>query len=44
METLTKAFAEEKGIPESEVFMPGMCTEGYMNHCHDDANSGASHH
>ena len=44
METLTKAFAEEKGIPESEVFMPGMCTEGYMDHCHDDANSGASHH
>lgn len=40
MATLTKAFAEERGIKESEVWMPGMCTEGYG----PEADTGASTH
>ena len=39
METLTKAFAEEKGIKPEDVWMPGMDTEGCGM---DDATTGAS--
>ncbi|MDO4912595.1 MAG: multicopper oxidase domain-containing protein [Lactobacillus sp.] len=46
MATLTRAFAKERGIDECEVFMPGMCMEGYgpAMACHKDASSGASEH
>ena len=46
METLTKAFSEEKGIPMDEVYCPGMDTEGMAVKGVDhslDALSGASH-
>ncbi|BDR61049.1 multicopper oxidase family protein [Lactobacillus xylocopicola] len=47
METLTKAFAEERGIPMDEVWCPGMDTEGMETKGVDhtmDSLSGASHH
>lgn len=47
METLTKAFAEERGVPEDEVFCPGMDVEGMAVKGEDnslDALSGATHH
>ena len=44
METLTKAFAEEKGIKPEEVWMPGMDTEGCGMAMSKDATSSASHH
>ncbi len=44
MATLTKAFAEERGIKESEVWMPGMCTEGFGPEPTTSASTGASMH
>ncbi|MCT6811888.1 MAG: copper oxidase, partial [Lactobacillus helsingborgensis] len=47
METLTKAFAEERGVPEDEVFCPGMDVEGMAVKGEDhslDALSSATHH
>lgn len=43
MKTLTKAFAEERGVKPEYVWMPGMDTEGYGKKAKTtDAVSGAS--